>query len=62
MEGNHINGIPTRILGKTGVSVTIIGIGGYHIGKARDPKLAIRLIRTAIDEGIKKATGSEDIK
>ena len=52
MEGNHINGIPTRILGKTGVSVTIIGVGGYHIGKARDPQFAIRLIRTAIDEGI----------
>lgn len=52
MEGEHINGIPTRILGKTGVSVTIIGIGGYHIGKARNPELAIRLTRTAIDEGI----------
>jgi predicted aldo/keto reductase-like oxidoreductase len=52
MERELINGIPTRILGKTGVSVTIIGVGGYHIGKARDPQFAIRLIRMAVDEGI----------
>lgn len=52
MEEKDINGIPTRILGKTGVAVTIIGVGGYHIGKARDQNLAIRLIRTAIDEGV----------
>lgn len=52
MEGKRINSIPTRTLGKTGVNVTIIGVGGYHIGTARDPQLALRLIRTAIDEGI----------
>ena len=46
------NGIPTRLLGSTGVRVTMIGIGGYHIGKAKDLQLGVRLIRTAIDEGI----------
>jgi len=46
------NGIPTRLLGSTGVRVTIVGVGGYHIGKDKDPLLGIRLIRTAIDEGI----------
>jgi predicted aldo/keto reductase-like oxidoreductase len=48
----RVNGIPTRILGKTGARVTVIGIGGYHIGRDRDPRLAIRIIRTAVDEGI----------
>ena len=46
------NGIPTRLLGTTGVRVTIVGVGGYHIGKDRDSQLGIQLIRTAIDEGI----------
>jgi predicted aldo/keto reductase-like oxidoreductase len=48
----RINGIPSRVLGKTGLMVTAIGVGGYHIGKDRDPKLASRIIHTAIDEGI----------
>lgn len=48
----RVNGIPTRTLGRTGVKVTVIGVGGYHIGKDKDSQLAIRIIRTAIDEGI----------
>jgi predicted aldo/keto reductase-like oxidoreductase len=47
-----INGIPTRILGKTGVRVTVLCVGGYHIGKQRDLELGVRIIRTAIDEGV----------
>ena len=46
-----INGIPTRLLGSKGVRVTAIGVGGYHIGKV-DPALAVRIVRSAIDEGI----------
>lgn len=46
------NGIPTRILGKTGARVTVLGLGGHAIAKKRDPGLGIRIIRTAIDEGI----------
>jgi predicted aldo/keto reductase-like oxidoreductase len=48
----RINGIPTRLLGSTGIRLTILGIGGYHIGKAGDADLAARIIRTAIDEGV----------
>ena len=48
----RINSIPTRILGRTGVGVTVLCVGGYHMGKARDTQLGIRIIRTAIDEGI----------
>jgi predicted aldo/keto reductase-like oxidoreductase len=45
--------VPTRILGRTGEKVSMLGLGGFHIGK---PKLsdaeAIRIIRAAIDAGI----------
>ena len=42
----------TRILGKTGLEVSSLGVGGYHIGKDKDLNFGTRLIRTAIDEGI----------
>jgi aryl-alcohol dehydrogenase-like predicted oxidoreductase len=48
----RINGIPTRILGSTGVQVTVLGVGGYHIGNHDDPNVGVRIIRAAIDEGI----------
>lgn len=48
----RVNGIPTRILGRTGVTVTVLGVGGYHMGKARDAQLVLRIVRTAIDQGI----------
>jgi predicted aldo/keto reductase-like oxidoreductase len=46
------NGIPYRVLGKTGEQVSCIGLGGYHIGIQGDEGKSIRIIRTAIDEGI----------
>jgi len=45
--------VPTRPLGSTGEHVSCIGVGGAHLGKKEvDEKLAIRIVRTAIDEGI----------
>src|SRR5207244_818661 len=42
-----------RELGSTGQKVSAIGIGGWHLGlKHVDEALAIRMVRTAIDEGI----------
>jgi aryl-alcohol dehydrogenase-like predicted oxidoreductase len=41
-----------RELGTTGEQVSVIGLGGYHIGKQADPEESIRLIRAAIDRGI----------
>ena len=49
----HSNDVPRRELGRTGERVSAIGLGGWHIGLPRvDEKLAIRLVRRAIDEGL----------
>lgn len=44
--------VPTRALGKTGVRVSAIGLGGYHIGNPSEESESVRLIRSAIDQGI----------
>ena len=44
--------IPHRILGRTGEKVSIIGIGGYHLGKMSDEQESIRVVRTALDHGV----------
>jgi aryl-alcohol dehydrogenase-like predicted oxidoreductase len=42
-----------RSLGRTGERVSAIGIGGWHLGLPQvDEKLALRIVRTAIDRGI----------
>ena len=44
--------MPKRQLGKTGVSVSAIGLGGAHIGRAASPEMATKVIRYAVDHGI----------
>jgi predicted aldo/keto reductase-like oxidoreductase len=46
------NGIPYRTLGRSGERVSLVGLGGYHLGKQADPQESIRIIRTGLDEGI----------
>jgi aryl-alcohol dehydrogenase-like predicted oxidoreductase len=47
------SGMPTRTLGRTGVEVSLIGLGGWHLGfDYIDEQLSTRIIRTAIDNGI----------
>jgi predicted aldo/keto reductase-like oxidoreductase len=41
-----------RPLGRTGEEVSVIGLGGHHIGRQKDEKDSIRIIRAAIDAGI----------
>jgi aryl-alcohol dehydrogenase-like predicted oxidoreductase len=41
-----------RDLGRTGDKVSLIGLGGYHLGKQADPAESVRLVRSAIDRGI----------
>ena len=46
-------GVPRRALGNTGEKVSTIGLGGFHLGKsALSESDAIRIIRTAVDNGI----------
>jgi predicted aldo/keto reductase-like oxidoreductase len=53
--------VPYRSLGKTGVHVSMIGLGGFHLGqKAVSEQDAIRLIHTAIDRGINFMDNSWD--
>ena len=44
--------IPLRPLGATGVMVSAIGLGGYHIGKMKNEREAIQVTHAAIDAGI----------
>jgi predicted aldo/keto reductase-like oxidoreductase len=46
------NGLPTRSLGKTGQRVSMLCLGGWHIGAVKDEQEAIRIMHAAIDEGL----------
>jgi aryl-alcohol dehydrogenase-like predicted oxidoreductase len=46
------NGIPYRRLGSTGEMVSVIGVGGYHLGRQADEQETIRIVRTALDNGV----------
>jgi aryl-alcohol dehydrogenase-like predicted oxidoreductase len=45
-------GLPTRVLGRTGERVSILCLGGWHIGSVKDPGEAIRIMHAAVDEGL----------
>ncbi len=45
-------GLPTRPLGKTGERVSVLCLGGWHIGAVKDPAEAVKIMHAAIDEGL----------
>src|SRR5207253_5131160 len=45
-------GLPTRALGRTGANVSILCLGGWHIGDVKDTTEAVRIQHAGIDEGI----------
>jgi uncharacterized protein len=45
-------GLPTRVLGRTGERVSILCLGGWHIGSVKDDAEAIRIMHTAVDQGL----------
>lgn len=49
-----------RAFGKTGETVSVLGVGGSHIGQVETEDLAIRIIRTAVDRGVNYMDNSWD--
>jgi predicted aldo/keto reductase-like oxidoreductase len=52
MAHGEASTIPYRILGRTGEKVSLVGIGGYHLGMTKDEEESIRIVRTALDSGV----------
>jgi aryl-alcohol dehydrogenase-like predicted oxidoreductase len=44
--------VPHRPMGKTGLSVSVIGLGGFHLGSAESQGAANDIVAMAIDAGI----------
>ncbi len=44
--------IPLRTLGRSGEKVSLLGLGGYHIGLQKDEQESIRIVRSAVDQGV----------
>ena len=44
--------IPMRRFGKTDVHVSALGLGGHHLGQAKNERTAIEIVHRAIDGGI----------
>lgn len=44
--------IPKRPLGSTGETVSLLAVGGFHVGLPSDPEVGVQIIRTAIDNGV----------
>ena len=47
--GEHV---PKRPLGRTGLEVSCIGLGGYHLGTSPEQQTVDRIVNEAIDAGI----------
>src|ERR1700733_4303500 len=52
MTNSSADQIPRRQLGKTDEQVSIIGVGGYHLGTVQSSDLAVRLVHEAVDAGV----------
>ncbi|HEY4573246.1 MAG TPA: aldo/keto reductase [Thermoanaerobaculia bacterium] len=52
-------GIPYRTLGKTGEKVSLVGVGGAHIGRISEQE-SLQIVRAALDRGINFLDNSWD--
>jgi predicted aldo/keto reductase-like oxidoreductase len=61
VQGGSPGDIPRRLLGGTGVQVSIVGLGGHHLGRAMvEESESIRIVRTALDSGVNFLDNSWD--
>src|SRR6266850_8094748 len=44
--------IPRKPLGRTGEQISIIGVGGYHLGTLRSLDDAVRIVQEAVEAGV----------
>ncbi|HEY2344154.1 MAG TPA: aldo/keto reductase [Chthoniobacteraceae bacterium] len=51
-EGAKPQPVPMRPLGKTGLNVSALGVGGFHLGTAKDQEESTRIVSRALDAGI----------
>jgi uncharacterized protein len=52
VQANTFESITKRPLGRTGANVSIIGVGGYHLGSTKDQSEANELVARALGAGI----------
>jgi predicted aldo/keto reductase-like oxidoreductase len=46
------NQVPRRAMGKTGLEVSYMGVGGYHLGSVKDQNEANEIVGRALDAGV----------
>ncbi len=51
-NSDSLGAIPRKPLGKSGIQVSALGLGGYHLGSAKDATEARQIVDAAIDAGI----------
>jgi len=51
-EGGGDDAVPRRTLGRTGVKVSALGVGGHHLGDVETVDKAIQFVHEAIDAGL----------
>lgn len=44
--------VPKKTLGRTGIQISALGLGGYHLGSAKTDQIANEIVAKALDHGI----------
>jgi aryl-alcohol dehydrogenase-like predicted oxidoreductase len=44
--------MPMRTLGRTGIKLSILGLGGWHLGVPKEDREAVRIVHAAMDHGV----------
>lgn len=60
LRGADAGVMPMRTFGKTGAKVSMLGLGGWHIGIQKEVAESVRLIHAAMDAGVNFLDNSND--